>query len=61
MMYYRWLTRTEVLMMVYRDDVLLMVDQNWGIDDANGDGVLLMDNRDDVLMMVNHNWGIVDG
>ena len=34
MMYYGWLTRTAILMMANRDDVLLMVNMNWGIDDG---------------------------
>jgi hypothetical protein len=33
-MYGWWLTRTEVLMTANGDDVLLMVNKNWGIDDG---------------------------
>ena len=33
-MYGWWLTRTEVLMTANEDDVLLMVNKNWGIDDG---------------------------
>ena len=49
---YCWLlTRTEVLMMVNGEDALLMVNKNWGIDDANGD---------DALLIFNKYWGIVE-
>jgi hypothetical protein len=57
-------------MMVSEDDVLLKVNQNWGIVDENGSDVLLivngndallLVNRDDVLWMVNQNWSIDDG
>jgi hypothetical protein len=34
MMYYGWLTGTDVLMKVNRDDVLLMVNQNLGVVDG---------------------------
>jgi hypothetical protein len=51
MMYYWWLFRTEVLMMVNRYDVLITV---------NGDDALLMVTGNDVLLTVNKNWSIND-
>jgi hypothetical protein len=60
---YWWqLTRTEVLMTVNWDDVLLMVNQSFCIADGQQElRYCWWSTRTEVLMTVNKNWGIDDG